>query len=33
VEPVFIVHFTAVTDSTNPAVPENTYIHKLRLVQ
>ena len=33
VEPVFIVHFTAVTDATNPAVPENTYIHKLRLVQ
>ena len=33
VEPVFIVHFTAVTDATNPAVPENIYIHKLRLVQ
>lgn len=37
-EPVFIVHFTAVTaptyiDGMNPAVavPENVYIHKLRL--
>ena len=30
IEPEFIVHFTATTD---PAEVENTYIHKLRLVQ
>ena len=30
VEPAFLVHFTAETD---PGVPENIYIHKIRLVQ
>lgn len=30
VEPVFIVHFTAITD---PAAAENPYIHKIRLSQ
>jgi hypothetical protein len=30
VEPVFIVHFTAITD---PSAPENPYIHKIRLSQ
>ena len=29
-EPEFIVHFTAETD---PAQPENTYVHKVRLTQ
>ncbi len=33
VEPVFIVHFTAVTAAKNREVPENKYIHKIRLVQ
>jgi len=33
VEPVFIVHPTAVTVAADPSVPENVYIHKLRLVQ
>ena len=32
-EPAFLVHATVMTDAVSPGVPENTYIHKLRLVQ
>ena len=32
-EPAFLVHATVMTDAVSPGVSENTYIHKLRLVQ